>query len=65
MRQRILPVDELHPGCELAEPITKNGDVLLLSGRRLCERDIDSLKRWGIKTATIKKETFENQRLVG
>lgn len=58
MPQRILDVDDLEPGYELARPITKNGNVLFPEGRRLSERDIRSLVRWKIQTATIKKETL-------
>lgn len=58
MPQRILNVGELEPGCELARPITKDGNVLFPEGRRLSERDIASMERWNITTATIKKESL-------
>lgn len=41
----LVPTEELRPGMELIEPFVFGGQVMMQSGRRLTETDVDTLQR--------------------
>lgn len=41
----LIPTDELRPGMELIEPFVFGGQVMIQSGRRLTETEVDTLQR--------------------
>ncbi len=56
----VIPVSKLHPGQILELPVTNFlGNTLLKSGVEITEKNIVTLKTWGIKTITVMGESGE------
>jgi hypothetical protein len=56
----VIPINQLRPGYVLELPVTNFlGNTLLKSGVKITEKNIVTLKTWGIKTVTIMGEDGE------
>ncbi len=56
----VIPVSKLRPGQILELPVTNFlGNTLLKSGVKITEKNVVTLKTWGIKTVTVLGENGE------
>jgi len=50
-------LDDVHPGMTLSEPVkNNNGQILLVEGAEITEKNIRSMKMWGIMDISIDDE---------